>query len=107
MEWSEADAADLFYVMGRTHRERVFDLVNLRVLQVLGIENLFPYRPNEPFPTAPDLPGGIPSGATRPRKTDQRYLDQYDVRIELDRRPFYGPEDDPDLQPAPIPREPR
>ncbi len=104
VEWSEADAKDLFYVLGRTHRERVFDLVNLRVLQVLGIDSLFEYRPNEPFGTPPDIPGGGSGDGSRPRRFHQEYGDQYDVRNELQRRPFYGPEDDPDVQPAPVPR---
>jgi HEAT repeat protein len=108
VEWAEADAKDLFYVLGRTHRERVFDLVNLRVLQVLGIAGLPSYRPNEPFenppPEAPDDRPTVPGNPTRPRREHQVFGEPYDVRVELDRRPFYGPEDDPDVAPAPVPK---
>ena len=105
--WQEAGSEDLFFVLGRDHRQRVLDAVNLRVLQVLEVAGLYPYRPYAaPSFKIPDLGGTGADKDARPRR-DVVMLDQYDVRFELDRRPYFGPEDDPDATPAPVPREPK
>jgi hypothetical protein len=106
--WKEADTEDLFETLGRDHRRRVFDLVNLRVLQVLGIDGLYQYRPvletdNQPTDISPNQAGS----GNRTRREHSVFSEPYDVRIELDRRPFFLPEDDPDVAPAAIPREPK
>jgi HEAT repeat protein len=105
--WQEADSDDLFVVLERDERQRLFDLVNLRVIQVLGIDGLFPYRPvYDPNEPAEGLGGPGTTGASlRPRREHSVFFDQYDVRVELARRPYFLPEqDDPDAVPTPLPR---
>jgi HEAT repeat protein len=109
-QWLEADATDLFHRLGRSHRQAVLDTENLRVLQVLGIATLHPYRPG--FDT------GVPSGESgsgelgsvnRFRRDHSDTLEKWDLRIEFDRRPYYTLEDYPDRagdRPA-VPREGR
>jgi hypothetical protein len=108
VKWREADADDLLLVLGRDERQRTFDFVNLRALQVLGIESLFPYRPYyDPDDPAEGLGGqGTKGPSMRPdRPGIGGVFDQYDVRVELSRRPYFTPEqDDPDALPAPVPR---
>lgn len=106
--WQEADTEDLFETLGRDHRRRVFDFVNLRVLQVLGIDGLYEYRPVMEAGTQPTdiTPNGAGAG-NRTRREHSVFSEPYDVRIELDRRPFFVPEDDPDVAPAAVPREPK
>jgi HEAT repeat protein len=107
--WKEVGSTDLFLVLGRDHRQRIFDLVNQRVLQILGIESLFPYRPYyDPDEPAAGLGGTGTAGATlRDRVTHNETPDQYDLRVELSRRPYYGPEDDPEIAPSAVPRDPK
>jgi HEAT repeat protein len=106
--WEEADAQDLFLEMGRSERQRTFDLVNLRAIQVLGIEGLMPYRPTyDPDEPASGLGGGGggAGGAFDHRNSAGQVLDQYDLRVELARRPYFVPEeDDPDAPAVPLPR---
>jgi HEAT repeat protein len=107
-EWKEADSGDLFTVLERDERQRLFDLVNHRVVQVLGIDGLFPYRPKyDPNEPAEGLGGpGTGGNQLRPRREHSVFFDQYDVRVELARRPYFLPsQDDPDVAPIPIPRE--
>ena len=109
VKWREAEARDLFLEQGRDERQRVFDFVNLRALQVLGIDGVYPYRPSyDPDQPAESLGGvgtkGISVRPDRPVKNEMS--DQYDVRVELSRRPYFSPaEDDPDAAPAAVPRE--
>lgn len=106
--WKEAEARDLFLELGRDERQRTFDLVNLRALQVLGIDSLYPYRPSYDPDEKPESLGGIGAKGVglRDRPVDNQQSEQYDVRVELSRRPYFGPEqDDPDVATAPVPRE--
>jgi len=109
VKWKEADAEDLFLELGRDERQRTFDFVNLRALQVLGIESLFAYRPSyDPDEPAESLGGtGAKGIALHPgRPVNNQQSDQYDVRVELSRRPYFTPEgDDPDATTTPVPRE--
>ena len=106
-EWFQEDSMDLFLRLGRTHREAVLDAANLRVLEVLGIDSLFPYRPT--VDGAPPAGEGGLGSATRFRREHSVYLEQYDLRNDFDRRPFYTPEDYPDEggPAAPVPRDGR
>ena len=107
--WKEADAEDLFLELGRDERQRTFDFVNLRALQVLGIDSLYAYRPAyDPDEPAESLGGiGAKGLSLRPdRPVNNEQSSQYDVRVELDRRPYFTPEqDDPDVATASVPRE--
>lgn len=108
-KWKEVDGGDLFLELGRDERQRTFDFVNYRALQVLGIESLFAYRPvYDPDEPAESLGGGgVNRFSVHPgRPVNNQQSDQYDVRVELSRRPYFTPEqDDPDATPAPVPRE--
>jgi HEAT repeat protein len=108
--WLEADAKDLFLVLGRDERQRLFDFVNHRAIQVLGIDDLFEYRPvYDPTEPAEGLGTTGTTGASlRPKRPGVKYTDQYDVRVEFARRPYFVPEqDDPDAPTVPLPREPK
>ena len=102
--WMEADSADLFRRLGRTHRESVLDLANLRVLQCLGIDSLFAYRNPDAGKNA-DI--GLVDAAPGARRPHTVYAEQFDLAIEFARRPYYGAEDDPEEAPTPVPRNPR
>ncbi|NUN53752.1 MAG: hypothetical protein HUU06_13345, partial [Planctomycetaceae bacterium] len=107
-EWLEASSADLFFRLRRTHRQAILDEANLRVQQVLGVDSLFPYRPGaDPFAGGGGEDGL--GGATRFRREHSVYLEQYDLRTELDRRPFFTMEDFSDGagEPPAVPREKR
>ncbi len=106
--WKEADSRSLFLELGRDERQRTFDFVNLRALQVLGIESLLPYRPSyDPDEQAESLGGiGAKGLSIRVRPVNNQQSEQYDLAVELARRPYFHPEeDDPDAAPAPVPRE--
>jgi len=108
VSWQEADTEDLFVGLARDERQRLFDLVNFRVVQVLGIDGLFPYRPvYDPNVPAEGLGGPGATGASlRPRREHSVFGEHYDVRVELSRRPYFLPEqDDPDAPTIPLPRE--
>ncbi len=110
VSWLEADAKDLFLVLGRDERQRLFDLVNHRAIQVLDIDGMFEYRPiYDPTEQAESLGTTGSAGASlRPKRPYPHYTDQYDVRVELARRPYFVPEqDDPDAPTVPLPREPK
>ncbi len=110
VSWLEADARDLFLVLGRDERQRLFDFVNHRAIQVLGIDDLFEYRPvYDPSEPAEGLGATGTTGASlRPKRPGVKYTDQYDVRVELARRPYFLPDqDDPDAPTVPLPREPK
>ena len=107
--WEEADAKDLFDTLGRTHRERVFDFVNARARQVLGVASLLDYRPrSEPDFSTPTLDGqGGGGGGRRAMRENGAIGEPRDLEVELLRRPYFAPEDDPEGAPAAVPKGPR
>ncbi|HEU4395602.1 MAG TPA: hypothetical protein VFS92_08555, partial [Planctomycetota bacterium] len=99
--WEEADAKDLFQTLGRTHRERVFDFVNARARQVLGVSSLLDYRPrSEPDFSTPTLDGTGGGGGRRAMRDNGAIGEPRDLEVELLRRPYFAPEDDPEGAPA-------
>ena len=74
----------------------------------VGIDGLYQYRPvldtdHQPTDITPNQAGA----GVRTRREHSVFSEPYDVRIELDRRPFFVPEDDPDVAPVAVPREPK
>jgi hypothetical protein len=107
--WEEADAKDLFQSLGRTHRERVFDFVNARARQVLGVASLLDDRPRgEPDFSTPTFDGQGGGGSGRRAMRDNGAIGEpRDLEVELLRRPYFAPEDDPEAAPAAVPKGPR
>jgi hypothetical protein len=121
IEWAEADATNLFHRLGRTEDETLMDLVNLRVLQVLGVAGLFDYRPGGEIGAPPDPGAGTGGGdgggdgagegtgpsptGGRERREHQIFGEAYDVRLDLRERPYFTLEDLPAWNPQAVPRD--
>ncbi len=101
--WKEAESAGLFFRLGRSHRQALLDLANLRVAQVLGIDSLFEYRPSgEPVPTGSG--SGSLEGGSRFRREGVKLFEPYDLSVEFRHRPFFTLEDDPEEARPALPR---
>jgi len=115
LTWTETGATDLFHRLHRSEDESLMDLVNLRVLQVLGVAGLFDYRPNGEITVPGRTPdptgdgggggGGTSPGGARERRDHQVFSEAYDIQIEFTRRPYYTLEDLPAWNPQAVPRE--
>ena len=81
----------------------------VRARQVLGVASLLDDRPrSEPDFSTPSLdPNQSGGGRGRAMRDFGTIGEPRDLEVELLRRPYYGPEEDPEGAPAAVPKGPR
>jgi HEAT repeat protein len=88
-KWDEIDASDLFRQFERDERETLMDLVNRWAETIIGIAGLLEYRTHTDFVAGDaDTPG-------RARRPGLKFSEQYDLALDLDKRPYYDLQDLP------------